>query len=206
MDDDLSLVQRETRQAQAVMREAKFRPTDVALVTLTSLAVLYTLYFAASIILPFVLFSPTAGWLADRFSKRRVIIWTLAAQVAVWVLRFTGVQAITLARVRHMPCDPAYTDFNREKEQQQIMTGIKNQLFSLPAFIHLPWASWDAPKSIQTDMGPVSLMQLFIASEIGGSSAPVTLGGSFGSYGGADVVIPNQSEVATKVQKLMTGQ
>jgi LCP family protein required for cell wall assembly len=118
----------------------------------------------------------------------------------------TGVQAITLARVRHMPCDPAYTDFNREKEQQQIMTGIKNQLFSLPAFIHLPWASWDAPKAVQTDMGPLSLMQLFAAAEIGGSSKPQILGGSFGTYNGADVVITNHAADARKAQQLMTGK
>jgi predicted PurR-regulated permease PerM len=55
MDEDLSEMQRETRQAQAVMRDARFRVQDVALVILTSLAVLYTLYFAAGIILPFVL-------------------------------------------------------------------------------------------------------------------------------------------------------
>ena len=55
MDDDLTEMQRETRQAQAVMRDATFRVQDVALVILTSLAILYTLYFAAGIILPFVL-------------------------------------------------------------------------------------------------------------------------------------------------------
>jgi len=120
--------------------------------------------------------------------------------------QLTGVQAITLARVRHMPCDPAYTDFNREKEQQQIMTGIKNQLFTVNAFIHLPWASWDAPKAVQTDMGPLSLMQLFAASEIGGSSTPQILGGSFGTYNGADVVITNHAADRRKVQQLLTGK
>jgi hypothetical protein len=89
--------------------------------------------------------------------------------------------------------------------QQKIMNGIKSQLFSLHAFIHLPWASWDAPKSIQTDMGPLSLMQLFIASEIGGSSAAVTLGGAFSTYGGQDVVVPNRSAITTKVQQLLHG-
>ncbi len=77
---------------------------------------------------------------------------------------------MTLARTRDNSCNPAYTDINREKMQQQIMNGIKNQLFSVHAFIHLPWASWDAPSAIQTDMGGLTLMQLFIASEIGGSS------------------------------------
>lgn len=117
-----------------------------------------------------------------------------------------GVQAISLARVRHMPCDPAYTDFNREQEQQQIMNGIKNQLFSLPAFIHLPWASWDAPKAVQTDMGPLTMMQLFAAAEMGGSSKPKILGGAFGTYNGADVVLTNRARDRRLVQQLMTGR
>lgn len=117
----------------------------------------------------------------------------------------SGIQAITLARVRHMPCDPAYTDFNREEMQQEIMNGIKSQLFSVHAFIHLPWASYDAPRAIQTDMGPVTLGQLFIASEIGGSSKPVTLGGAFSTYDGADVVINNPATTARRVNQLLNG-
>src|SRR5277367_2639861 len=38
---------------------------------------------AAIIILPFVLFAPTAGWVSDRFSKRSVIVTTLWAQVGI---------------------------------------------------------------------------------------------------------------------------
>src|SRR5271170_3465728 len=37
---------------------------------------------AAIIILPFILLAPTAGWVADRFSKRNVIVLTLWAQFA----------------------------------------------------------------------------------------------------------------------------
>jgi predicted PurR-regulated permease PerM len=80
MDHDLTVVQRETLQAQEVMREAHFRATDVALITLTTLAVLYTLYFAASIILPFVLalvlgllMSPVARFLCDRLRLPRML-------------------------------------------------------------------------------------------------------------------------------------
>jgi len=99
MDDDLSLIQRETRQAQAVMREAKFRPTDVALVILTSLAVLYTLYFAASIILPFVLalvlsllLGPSARFLCERLRLPRM----LAAMLLIGLL-FTGIGSVGYA-------------------------------------------------------------------------------------------------------------
>jgi predicted PurR-regulated permease PerM len=99
MDDDLSLIQRETRQAQAVMRDAKFRPTDVALVILTSLAVLYTLYFAASIILPFVLalvlsllLGPSARFLCERLRLPRM----LAAMLLIGLL-FTGIGSVGYA-------------------------------------------------------------------------------------------------------------
>jgi acyl-[acyl-carrier-protein]-phospholipid O-acyltransferase/long-chain-fatty-acid--[acyl-carrier-protein] ligase len=43
---------------------------------------------AAIIILPFVLFAPTAGWVSDRFSKRNVILTTLWAQVGILAMIF----------------------------------------------------------------------------------------------------------------------
>ena len=41
---------------------------------------------AAIIILPFVLFSPTAGWISDRFSKRQVIVTSLWAQFGIMAM------------------------------------------------------------------------------------------------------------------------
>jgi predicted PurR-regulated permease PerM len=46
---------RETLQARQVITEAEFRVVDVSLVVLTALALFYTLYFAAAIILPLIL-------------------------------------------------------------------------------------------------------------------------------------------------------
>jgi LCP family protein required for cell wall assembly len=116
-----------------------------------------------------------------------------------------GEQAMVLARTRENACDPAYNDLNREGMQQQILNAIKSQLFSLHAFIHLPWAAWDAPGVIQTDMGGLSLLQLFAASEIGGS-APVSLLKETGSvYNGEDVLLPNMANVHAQAQKLLTG-
>ena len=43
---------------------------------------------AAIIILPFVLFAPTAGWVSDRFSKRNVIVTSLWAQFGIMFLIF----------------------------------------------------------------------------------------------------------------------
>jgi acyl-[acyl-carrier-protein]-phospholipid O-acyltransferase/long-chain-fatty-acid--[acyl-carrier-protein] ligase len=47
---------------------------------------------AAIIILPFVLFAPTAGWVSDRFSKRSVIVTSLWAQFAVMTLIFIALR------------------------------------------------------------------------------------------------------------------
>jgi acyl-[acyl-carrier-protein]-phospholipid O-acyltransferase/long-chain-fatty-acid--[acyl-carrier-protein] ligase len=41
---------------------------------------------AAIIILPFILFAPTAGWISDRFSKRSVIVTSLWAQFAIMAM------------------------------------------------------------------------------------------------------------------------
>jgi LCP family protein required for cell wall assembly len=116
-----------------------------------------------------------------------------------------GTNALTLARTRDNRCDPAYSDFQREAMQQQIMNAIKSQLFSVHAFIHLPWASWDAPKVIQTDMGPADLLQLFVSSETGGSAPTELLKETGSSYNGADVELSNPANVRKQVNKLMTG-
>jgi LCP family protein required for cell wall assembly len=83
-----------------------------------------------------------------------------------------GRDALTLARTRENRCNPAENDLTRVKRQQQILNAIKSQLLSPSTFFRLPWASWDAPKVLRTDMGGFTLLSLFAASELGGS-APV---------------------------------
>jgi LCP family protein required for cell wall assembly len=112
-----------------------------------------------------------------------------------------GLDAMILARTRDNSCNPSYNDLNREEMQQQILNGIKSQLFSAHAFFHLPWAAWDAPSVIQTDMGGLSLMQLFIASEIGGS-APTHLlkpvGPDVGPWGDGLQPPPNARQIVKR--------
>ncbi len=92
-------IERETQQAQAVMRAAEFHVRDVALVILTGLAILYTLYFAAGIILPLVLalvlgllLSPAARFLCDRLRLPRM----LAAILLILAL-FSAIGAVAYA-------------------------------------------------------------------------------------------------------------
>jgi LCP family protein required for cell wall assembly len=86
----------------------------------------------------------------------------------------TGIQALTLARTRHNTCNPTENDLTRARRQQQILNAVKGQLLAPGTFFHLPWASWDAPKVLRTDMGGLTLLSLFAASEFGGS-APVSV-------------------------------
>ena len=118
-----------------------------------------------------------------------------------------GRDALTLARTRENKCNPAENDLTRVRRQQEILNAIKSQLFSVGTFFRLPWASWDAPKVLRTDMGGVTLLSLFAASELGGS-APVDVLKPSGAevlpgYGDALRVSPTAVHAA--VAKLMNG-
>jgi LCP family protein required for cell wall assembly len=82
----------------------------------------------------------------------------------------TGIQALTLARTRENRCNAASNDLTREGYQQKILNSIKSKLLSPGIFFKLPWASWDAPKAVDTDMGGLTLLGLFVAAEMGGSA------------------------------------
>lgn len=122
------------------------------------------------------------------------------------VHHLSGEQALLLARTRENACDPASNDLTREATQQQILNSIKSQLLTFHAFLHLPWAASDAPSVLQTDMGGLTLMQMFAASEIGGSSPVSLLTEANNTYNGEDVLVPSQANVQAQVQKLLTGK
>ncbi|MFZ0041196.1 MAG: LCP family protein [Solirubrobacteraceae bacterium] len=116
----------------------------------------------------------------------------------------TGIQALTLARTRENTCNAASNDLTREAYQQKILNAIKGQLLSPGIFFRLPWASWDAPKAVRTDMGGFTLMSLFIASEIGGSAPTDILQQDHLPL--PDVESPSgQAAIHRAVHKLMNG-
>jgi predicted PurR-regulated permease PerM len=92
-------VDTETRQARQVMADADFRVRDVTLVILTILAVLYTLYFAASIILPFVL-ALVLGLLLGppvEFLNRRLKVPRMLSALFAILMLFSVIGAIGYA-------------------------------------------------------------------------------------------------------------
>jgi LCP family protein required for cell wall assembly len=118
-----------------------------------------------------------------------------------------GRDALTLARTRENRCNPADNDLTRVKRQQQILNAIKSKLLSPSTFFRLPWASWDAPKVLRTDMGGPTLLSLFLASELGGS-APVDVLKPTGAEtlpdGGSALTVTPQA-VHRAVNKLVNG-
>ena len=119
----------------------------------------------------------------------------------------TGEQALLLARTRENSCNPAENDLTREMRQQQILNSIKGQIFSLHTFTHLPWAAWDAPQALRSDMGGFTLMSMFGASELGGS-APIDVLKPTGAErlpDGGDALTVTPSGVQSAVNKLMNG-
>ena len=93
-----------------------------------------------------------------------------------------GQEALTYARTREPSECPGpgasaytlgYSDYDREKAQQQVINGIKDRLtdpLRLPYnFIKGPIIGWDAPKAFVSDMGFFTMPQLVLAAAIGGS-------------------------------------
>jgi LCP family protein required for cell wall assembly len=116
----------------------------------------------------------------------------------------SGEQALILARTRENTCNPAENDLTREMRQQAILNAIKSQLVSFSTFFHLPWAAWDAPQTLRSDMGGFSLMSLFFASEMGGS-APVNVLPVTPATDGTSDLLPSAAADRQAIRKLISG-
>ncbi len=115
-----------------------------------------------------------------------------------------GQQALTYARIRKPsecpgPGVSAYTlgydDFDRERAQQEVISGIKGRLtdpLRLPYnFIKGPIIGWEAPKAFVSDMGLFTMPQLVLAAAIGGDSEADVL--CSGQNSGCDLEGPESS-------------
>ncbi len=131
--------------------------------------------------------------------------WTLNLQPGVHHL--DGTQALVYARTRDNKCNPSDSDLTRVQHQQEILNAIKSKLLSPSAFFRLPWASWDAPKVLRTDMGGPTLLSMFAASEIGGSAPVQVLKPTGGETlpDGESALTVTPSAVHTAVNQLLNG-
>jgi LCP family protein required for cell wall assembly len=121
------------------------------------------------------------------------------------VHHLNGRDALTLARTRENRCNPAENDITRAKRQQQILNGIKAQLFGLHTFLHLPWVAWDAPSVLRSDMGGFTLLSMFGAAELGGSAPVQVLKTTGAVVNGADVLNASPQAIRSARNQLLNG-
>jgi LCP family protein required for cell wall assembly len=80
-----------------------------------------------------------------------------------------GKQALAFARVRQNECNPAEDDRARAARQQQVMSAIRSQIVSPSTFFRLPLVSWQAPRTIRSDLKGPGLLALFADLLTGGA-------------------------------------
>lgn len=80
-----------------------------------------------------------------------------------------GDTALDFARVRTNPCAPNEDDLARAARQQEVLSGIRSQVLSPSTLFRLPWASWEAPRAIRTDLRGPGLAALFTDLLTGGT-------------------------------------
>jgi LCP family protein required for cell wall assembly len=80
-----------------------------------------------------------------------------------------GTRALGYARIRKNNCVPAEDDRARAARQQKVLAAIGSQVKSPSTFLRLPWVSWNAPRTLKSDMNGPELMMLFADMATGGS-------------------------------------
>jgi LCP family protein required for cell wall assembly len=84
-------------------------------------------------------------------------------------IHLNGTRALGYARVRKNTCAPGEDDRQRAARQQQVLSAIGSQVKSPSTFFRLPWVSWNAPRTLRSDMNGVQLMGLFADMATGSS-------------------------------------
>jgi LCP family protein required for cell wall assembly len=118
-----------------------------------------------------------------------------------------GEQALALARTRHNLCNAREDDRTRARRQQKILAAMRSRLTSPGAFIRLPWISWNAPKTLRSDMSGPTLAGLFGGLAIGGSPPARVMrpsGAITTASGGAGLVV-SEAEKRQEVARFLKG-
>jgi LCP family protein required for cell wall assembly len=117
--------------------------------------------------------------------------------------KLDGERALGFARVRKNPCAPGEDDRTRAARQQEVLGAIRGRLLSPTTFLRLPWVSWNAPKTIETDMGPAGLFGLFTDLVTGNSEDSTVLEFTCGGCGPGGSAVVADSEKREEVEKLL---
>jgi LCP family protein required for cell wall assembly len=121
--------------------------------------------------------------------------------------KLNGKQALALARTRHNLCNAREDDRTRAARQQKIFAAMRSRLTSPGAFVRLPWISWNAPKTLRSDMSGPTLAGLFGGLAIGGSPPTRVLkpsGVETTVSGGAGLTV-SEDEKRREVRRFLKG-
>jgi LCP family protein required for cell wall assembly len=118
-----------------------------------------------------------------------------------------GKQALALARTRHNLCNSRENDLTRARRQQKVLGAMKSRVFSLGGFARLPLISWNAPKTLKTDMRGPSLLAYALGTAVSGGAQTQVLkpsGGVVLPGGGAGLVV-SDAEKRAAVRRFLGG-
>jgi LCP family protein required for cell wall assembly len=113
-----------------------------------------------------------------------------------------GTRALGYARIRKNTCAPAEDDRARAARQQKVLAAIGSEVKSPTTFVRLPWVSWNAPRTLRTDMNGFELMMLFADMATGSSDETAVLEAT--CCNGSNLFVSDGAK-ADAVQKLVEG-
>ena len=85
----------------------------------------------------------------------------------------------------------------------EVLSGIRSKALSPSTFIRLPWVSWQAPKTVRTDMAGPNLMALFADLTTGNSDETLVLDFSSSQSDVAGAVTVSEGDKAEAVRDLL---
>jgi LCP family protein required for cell wall assembly len=118
-----------------------------------------------------------------------------------------GRQALALARTRHNACNRKEDDLTRARRQQKVISAMKSRVFSPAGFVRLPFISWNAPKTLKTDMRGPALLGYAIGTALSGSATTEILkpsGAVTLPDGGAGLTV-SDAEKQADVRRFLAG-
>jgi LCP family protein required for cell wall assembly len=130
-----------------------------------------------------------------------------AAQCSDWkgwrfargVQHMDGRRALVYSRIRHNLLNPAETDFDRARRQQQVVGATLDKVTSAGTALKLPFVGGDLVEPLATDLGAWELMQLgwvYFRADTG-KALHCRLGGDPATVGGESVILGTEDNVST---------
>lgn len=132
---------------------------------------------------PYATQAKCAAWPGWRFEKGRQTM--------------DGRRALVYSRIRVNELNPAETDFDRTRRQQQVVQATLDKATGVGTALRLPFVGRDLVQPLATDLSTWQLLQLGWVSfrADAGSAVHCRLGGDPATVGGESVILPSEDNV-----------